>query len=85
MGHQDGEIYHKLAFGAGGTQIEFAAAQDHVIKNSIQRELVLARPPRDQLPDLGAVPSDKDRGQLAPPMPWIGGEGKDPGRRSSVA
>jgi hypothetical protein len=46
----------------------------HVVKNGIKRKLVLARPPRDQLPDLGAVPPDKDRGRLLPSMPWIGGE-----------
>ena len=58
----------------GGTQIEFAAAGDHVVENGIERKLVLARPPRDQLPDLGAVPPDEDRRRLLPAMPWIGGE-----------
>src|SRR5258705_6625459 len=73
-GQQDGEVDHKLPFRAGGAQIEFAAAGDHVVKNGIERKLVLARPPRDQLPDLGAVPPDEDRRRLRPPMPWIGGE-----------
>jgi hypothetical protein len=73
-GQQDGEVDHKLPFGAGSTQLEFAAAGDHVVKNGIKRKLVLARPPRDQLPDLGAVSPDKDRGRLLPSMPWIAGK-----------
>src|SRR5436190_24214788 len=73
-GQQDGEVDHKLPFGARGTQIEFAAAGDHVIKNGIERQLVLARPPRHQLSDLRAVPPDEDRRWLRLSMPWIGGE-----------
>src|SRR6185312_11576968 len=70
----DGEVDHKLPFGAGSTKIEFAAARDHVIENGVERKLVLARPSRDLLPDLRAVPPDEDRGRLCPSMSWIGGE-----------
>src|SRR4029077_11874860 len=71
---QDGKVDQKLSFRAGGAQFEFAAAGNHVVKNGIKRKLVFARPPRDHLPDLGAVPPDKDRGRLLPSMPWIGRE-----------
>src|SRR5205085_120479 len=70
-------------FGPDGTQIELAAAQDHVVKHSIKRKLVLARPPRDQLPDLGAVPPDEGRSRLLPAMPWISGE--EPGEITVVS
>src|SRR3984893_6244222 len=51
-----------------------AAAGDHVVKHRIKRELVFARPPGNQLPDVGAVAPDKDRSRLRPAMPWIGGK-----------
>lgn len=73
-GQQDGEVDDKLPFGARGTEIEFAAAEGHVIKNGIERKLVLARPSRDHLPDLRAVPPDEDRRWLRPSMSWISGE-----------
>ena len=47
-----------------GAQVELTAAGDHVIEHGIERELVLARPPRDQLPDLGAVAPDQGRSRL---------------------
>ena len=58
-GQQDGEVSHKLPIGADSAQIELPAAGDHVIEYSIERKLVLARPARDQLPDVGAVPPDE--------------------------
>src|SRR5438045_1724687 len=51
-----------------------AAAGDHVVKHRIKRQLVLARPPRDQPPDVGAVTPDEDRRRLRPAMPWLGGK-----------
>ena len=72
-GQQDGEVSHKLPVGADSAQIELPAAGDHVVKHSIKRKLVLARPPRNQLPDVGAVPPDECRSRLPPAMPWIGG------------
>ena len=81
-GQQDGEVYHKLPLGPDGTQIELAAAGDHVVKHNIKRKLVLARPPRNQLPNLGAVPPDESRSWLLPAMPWI--SGKKPGEVAVV-
>jgi len=82
-GQQDGEVDHKLPFGPDGTQIELAAAGDHVVKHSIKRKLVLARPPRNQLPDLGAVPPDESRSRSLPAMPWI--SGKEPGEVAVIS
>ena len=73
-GQQNGEVGHELSLRARGPEIEFAAAGDHVIENGIERKLVLARPSRDQLPDLRAVPPDEGCCRLRPSMSWIGGE-----------
>jgi hypothetical protein len=81
-GQQDREVSHKLPIGADSAQIELSAAGDHVVKYSIKRKLVLARPPRNQLPDVGAVPPDECRSRL-PPAPWIGG--KEPGEVAVVS
>src|SRR5262245_62047313 len=51
-----------------------AAAGDHVVKHRIKRELVFARPPGNQLPDVGAVAPDKNRCRLRQAMPWVGGK-----------
>ena len=42
------------------TQIEFAAAGDHVVQHGIQRKLILAGPASHQLPDPGAMPPDEE-------------------------
>jgi hypothetical protein len=73
-GKQDGEIGQELPLGTDSSQIVRAAAGDHVVKHRIERELVFARPPGNQLPDVGAVAPDKDRSRLRPAMPWIGGK-----------
>src|SRR6185437_14219881 len=64
----------KLPFGARGTEIELAAARDHIVENGIERKLVLARPSRDNLPDLRTVPPDEDGRRLRPSMSRIGRE-----------
>ena len=73
-GKQDGEIGQELPLGTDGSQIMRAAAGDHIVQHRIKRELVFARPPGYQLPDVGAVAPDKDRSRLGPAMPRVGGK-----------
>src|SRR5208337_5105676 len=73
-GQQDSEFDDQLALGADGAQIELAAADDHVIEQSIERKLVFACPPRNHLSHSRAVAPDEHRGCLRPTMPRIRGE-----------
>src|SRR4051795_5826359 len=73
-GQQHSEISHKFPIGADSAKVELSTPRDHVVKYSIKRQLVLARPARDQLPDLGAVAPDECRCRSAPAMPRISRE-----------
>src|SRR4029450_2046829 len=50
------------------------AAADHIIENGIERELILACPLRNDLPDLGAVAAQKCGSRRQAAMPRLGGE-----------
>src|SRR5512140_432741 len=59
------EVDLEAPLGAGGAQLQLAAASDHVVENLIERELILARPVGDQLANLGSIAPQEARGQLA--------------------
>ncbi len=58
-GQQHGELRDQLPLGTDRAQVKLAAADDHVIEKSIERELIFACPPRNHLPHSRAVVPDE--------------------------
>ena len=71
---QDDEFHPQLSLGTDRAQLELAAAADHIIENRVQRQLVLSRPLRDDLPNLRAVVPEKSGRRRRPMIPRIVGE-----------
>ena len=58
-GQQNGEVHHQLLLGADRPQIKLTAAGNHIVQHGVECKLILAGPPRYQLPDLSPVSPDE--------------------------
>ena len=63
-----------MTLGTDRTQLQLAAAGDHIIEYGIERQLVLAGPFGHNLPDLCPVAQEKTRCRGRTAMPRIVGE-----------
>src|SRR5579863_3620569 len=75
-GQQYGEIGYEFMLGPYRPQIKLPAARDHAVEHGVQRELILAGPPRHESADAGAMPPQKRRRGFRAAMFWVGR--KDP-------